>query len=188
MNLPLERWKSIFLKKSQSQFSPHVYDYEHANVCWLHLVYISIIWFYHIQLEKSYLVAWRTVEVLSQVTIVWPYVITEFFFFIVINSVDTTLPTFCHWKHSMYETYVKFWFFKHTLILIKLLDYNRSSILYAFLTVWLCDRYIILHQYFIALICCRIINEKRPVSPYIAGVGVSFLTPRVDLINVRRIF
>ena len=57
---------------------------------------------------------------------------------------------------------------------------------YAFLTGWLCDRWRILHQYFTALICCRNIN----VSPYtsIAGVGVCFLIPRVDLRNCRFIF
>ena len=65
---------------------------------------------------------------------------------------------------------------------------NSSSILYAFLTGWLCDRSRILHQYFKALIWCRIINGKRPVSPYIAGVDVCYLTPRVDLINYRCIF
>ena len=35
------------------------------------------------------------------------------------------------------------------------------------------------------LICCLIINGNRPVSPYIAVMGVCFLTPRVDLINFR---
>ena len=43
----------------------------------------------------------------------------------------------------------------------------------------------ILHQCFIALICCLMINGNRPVSPYIVGVGVCFLTPRVYLINFR---
>ena len=36
-------------------FSLHVYDYEHANLCSLHLVYV--IWFHHNKLEKPYLVA-----------------------------------------------------------------------------------------------------------------------------------
>ena len=65
---------------------------------------------------------------------------------------------------------------------------SSSSILQAFLTGWFCDRSRILHQYFTALICCLIINGNRPVSPYIAGVGVCSLTPRVDLIHFRCIF
>ena len=36
--------------------------------------------------------------------------------------------------------------------------------------------------------CCRMISGNRPVTPYIAGVGVCFLTLSVDLINFRRIF
>ena len=39
---PLERWKS-FLKKTVSsmhtfQFTVHLYDYEHGNVCWPHMI------------------------------------------------------------------------------------------------------------------------------------------------------
>ena len=58
MNRPLEIWKSIFPQKSQSSwnvtfpFALHVYDYDHAIVCWLHW-YISVIWFHHIKLEKA---------------------------------------------------------------------------------------------------------------------------------------
>ena len=65
---------------------------------------------------------------------------------------------------------------------------SSSSIMWAFLTGWFCDRYRILHQYFTALICCLIFNGNRPVSPYSSGMGVCFLTPRVDLINFRCIF
>ena len=36
--------------------------------------------------------------------------------------------------------------------------------------------------------CCRMISGNRPVSPYIAGVGVCFLTPSVYLIKFRWIF
>ena len=31
-------------------------------------------------------------------------------------------------------------------------------------------------------------NQWNPMSPYIAGVGVCFLTPGVDLINFKCIF
>ena len=61
---------------------------------------------------------------------------------------------------------------------------HLAQVAFCRLTGWFCDRSRILHQYFTAFICCLIINGNCPVSPYIAGVGVCFLAPRVDLINL----
>ena len=71
---------------------------------------------------------------------------------------------------------------------VKPMPFSSRSILYAFFTGWLWDSFRILHQYFTAFICCRMISGNRPVSPYIAGVGVCFLTPSVDLIHFRWFF
>ena len=71
---------------------------------------------------------------------------------------------------------------------VKSMPSSSRSILQAFLTGSLWDSFRILHQYFTAFMCCRMISGNRPVSPYIAGVGVCFLTPGVDLINFRWIF
>ena len=71
---------------------------------------------------------------------------------------------------------------------VKPMASSSCSILSAFLTGWLWDSFRILHQYFAAFMCCRMISGNRPVSPYIAGVGVWFLTSSVDLIHFRWIF
>ena len=68
------------------------------------------------------------------------------------------------------------------------MPYSSGSILWTFLIWWFCDRFRILHQYFRALKCFLIINGNCPVSPYITGVGVFFLTPRAGLIHFRCIF
>ena len=62
---------------------------------------ISVIWFHYIKLQKPYLFAWGQKNGWGTLTnIFFSPQRNSIRIFIVINSFDTTLPTFYHWRHT----------------------------------------------------------------------------------------
>ena len=122
VNLPLDHWKSI-LKKTWTQFevcnflfSVYLYDYEHANVCWPHLINVSSgttmsnykkNTLLHVGLMRSkFRIGYS--HILSNPCI------NKVIILILITSVNTTLATFCHWIYSGRNISEVLIFFKKT--------------------------------------------------------------------------
>ena len=86
------------------QFTVHLYDYEHANVSWPHMINLPSGTTMS-NFEKNYHAALRTYESqipdeVSLVILFRPLCINQIIFFIIINSFNTTVATLCNWIDS----------------------------------------------------------------------------------------